>query len=211
MMKKLAITLAAAPVVAVVALAAFVAVPARAADTYTIDKAHSEAAFQVRHLVTKVRGQFNDFSGTIKVDSENPASSSVTFEIDAASINTSNADRDKHLRSGDFFDVANHPKITFQSKSVTKTGESSYSVTGDLTMRGVTREITLPVEFLGQATDPWGNTKGGFETTTTLNRKDFGISWNAALDQGGYILGDDVTVIINLETALVKPAEPASK
>jgi len=187
------------------ALATMLAIPALAADTFTIDPVHSEAAFQVRHLVTKVRGQFGEFSGTIEMDAENAASSSVSFEIAAASIDTFNEDRDTHLRSADFFDVENFPKITFTSKNVTKTGDEAYDVTGDLTIRGVTREVTLPVTFLGRATDPWGNTKAGFETGTVLDRKDYGINWNRALDQGGFILGDDVTVIINLETLLVKP------
>ncbi len=179
------------------ALAATV-LPLQAA-TYEVDQSHSETAFQIRHLVTKVRGQFDDFAGTINFDPANLAGSSVDFKIKTASINTSHADRDKHLRAPDFFDVEKYPEITFKSAAFHKEGDT-YHVTGNLTMHGVTKEITLPVHFLGEAKDPWGKTRAGFEAEITLDRKDFGISWNKALDQGGTILGDDVRVIINLET-----------
>jgi polyisoprenoid-binding protein YceI len=180
--------------------------PARAAvDTYTVDRSHSEAAFQIRHFVTQVRGQFDDFTGTIRMDPDNAAASSVEFEIAAASINTFNADRDKHLRSADFFDVEKHPRITFRSSRVEKTGEATYKVTGTLSLHGVSKEITLPVEFLGKLKTPFGDTRAGFAATATLDRKDFGISWNRAMDQGGAILGDEVRVLINLETVLQAP------
>lgn len=188
---------------AVVGLASL---PASAIDTYSIDTAHSEVGFQIRHLVAKTRGRFDAFQGTVKMDAANPAASSVEFTIEATSINTVNENRDKHLRSADFFDVEKFPKITFKSSKVTKTGDNTYDVTGTLTMKGVSKELTLPVTYTGQVKDPWGNTKGGFETRTVLNRKDFGISWNAALDAGGFVLGDDVTVEITLETKLEKPA-----
>ena len=170
------------------------------AATYTIDNGHSETAFQIRHLVTKVRGQFDNFEGTIQFDPNNWKDSSVEFTIQAASINTFHEERDKHLRSADFFDVEKFPTITFKSKKFKKKGDV-YNVVGDLNMHGVTKEVTLPVRFLGEATDPWGNSKAGFETEIMLDRQDYGISWNAALDQGGFILGDDVRVIINLEVA----------
>lgn len=171
------------------------------ARTFKIDKAHSEVIFQVRHLVTKVRGRFSDFDGTILIDEANPSNSSVEFTIQAASIDTNVADRDNHLRSADFFDVEKFPQITFKSKTVTKTGGDTYDVVGDLTMHGVTKEITLPVTHLGFAKDPWGNEKVGFETEITLNRKDFGLNWNAALETGGFLVGDEVKVSLSIQAA----------
>jgi polyisoprenoid-binding protein YceI len=191
------------------ALAAVAALPLFA-DTYTIDKDHSEATFQVRHLVSKVSGKFDDFNGSINLDPKNPAGSSVEFRIKAASINTGVTDRDQHLRTPDFFDAAKYPEITFKSTSIKPSGKKDvYNVTGNLTMRGVTKQITLPVAFLGFIRDPWGNDKAGFSLTTTVNRKDYGINWNKALDNGGVLLGDDVDISINLEAQKVKPAAAA--
>jgi polyisoprenoid-binding protein YceI len=178
------------------------------ADVYTIDKGHSEVSFQVRHLVTQVRGNFNDYQGTINLDPANLEHSSVDFQIKADSIDTNLPDRDKHLRGEDFFFVEKYPQITFKSKSVKKTGKDTYDVAGTLTMRGVSKEVTLPVTFLGTVKDPWGNEKAGFSTDLTLNRKDYGINWNAALDNGGVVLSDDVKISINLETQK-KKAEAA--
>jgi polyisoprenoid-binding protein YceI len=175
--------------------------PASAADTYTIDAVHSDVSFKVRHLVSKTAGRFASFDGTITADFSNLAASSVEFTIEAASIDTRNEDRDRHLRSADFFDVENYPNITFKSDKITRTGNTSFAVTGPLSMHGVTKEITLPVTYLGEVQDPWGNVKAGFETSTTLNRKDFGIVWNKALDTGGVLLGDEVEITINLEVA----------
>jgi polyisoprenoid-binding protein YceI len=187
---------------------ASLALPALAAPlTYTIDPGHSEVSFQVRHLVSQVRGRFNEYQGTINMDPAKPEASSVEFRIKAASIDTSLPDRDKHLRGADFFDVEKYPEIVFKSSSVKATGKDTYAVTGTLSMRGVDKKVTLPVTFLGSARDPWGNEKAGFATETTLNRKDFGINWNAALDNGGVILGDDVKISINLETAKAKDAK----
>jgi polyisoprenoid-binding protein YceI len=180
-------------------VATSVAASARA-DVYTIDKGHSEVSFQVRHLVTQVRGNFNDYQGTINLDPANLERSSVDFQIKADSIDTNLADRDKHLRSEDFFFVEKYPQITFKSKGIKKTGKDTYDVAGTLTMRGVSKEVTLPVTFLGTVKDPWGNEKAGFATDLTLNRKDYGINWNAALDNGGVVLSDDVKISINLET-----------
>jgi polyisoprenoid-binding protein YceI len=174
---------------------------ASATDTWTMDKAHSDVTFRVKHLMSKVTGSFVDFDGTITTDFGNLAASSVSFTIQATSIDTKNADRDKHLRSADFFDVEKYPTISFTSSKITKTGEGSFDVTGTLTMHGVSKEITLPVTFLGAAQDPWGNTKAGFEADTTLSRTDFGIVWNKALETGGLLLGDEVEVTINLEVA----------
>jgi polyisoprenoid-binding protein YceI len=169
--------------------------------TYAVDKAHSEALFQVRHLVTKVRGGFDDFDGVIEFDEAAPERSSVTFTVQAASIDTNNADRDAHLRSEDFFFVEKHPTITFASTSIAASGGSAYTVTGDLTIRGVTRRIALPVTFLGKAKDPWGNEKLGFETEITINRKDFGLTWNAALEAGGFLVGDEVKISVSIQAA----------
>ncbi|HEX7252019.1 MAG TPA: YceI family protein [Thermoanaerobaculia bacterium] len=175
------------------------AAPVSAPEVYAIDTAHSEAAFQVRHLVTKVRGRFKNFSGTIRLDRGRPDHSSVEFSIEAASIDTDVPDRDTHLRSPDFFDVEKFPRLTFTSSRIQPAGDR-YDVTGTLTMRGVSKEITLPVTFLGFSKDPWGNEKAGFELETRLNRKDYGMVWNAALDSGGLLLSDEVAVTINLET-----------
>ena len=183
--------------------------PAAALETYAIDKTHSEAAFQIRHLVTKVRGRFGDFEGAVRLVPGAPEKSSVEFSIDAASIDTDVADRDKHLRSADFFDVEKYPKITFVSSRIRPASGDRYDVTGTLTLRGVSKEVTLPVTFLGFANDPWGNARAGFELETKLNRKDFDMIWNAALDNGGFLLGDEVRILINLETIRQKAATAA--
>ena len=188
-----------------VVLVTLVAGPALAGDTLVIDRAHSEAGFQVRHLFSNVRGRFGAFEGTIAMDVARPESSSVRFRIDASSIDTDNADRDRHLRSVDFFDVENHPSITFTSDRIRATGKDRYAVTGTLDMHGIARTITLPVSFLGAGKDPWGNERAGFSTSVTLNRKDFGIVWNKTLDSGGALLGDDVIVSIELETIKQAP------
>jgi polyisoprenoid-binding protein YceI len=180
--------------------------PATAAETYKVDASHANVTFQVRHFMSQVSGGFTDFEGTIVIDRARPEASSVEFTIQAHSIETHNDRRDEHLRSPDFFDVASHPAITFRSASVHKVDDDSYEVTGDLTLRGVTKSITLPVQVLGEMKDPWGNQRIGFETSTTINRKDYGVSWNQTLDQGGLVLGDDVKVSINLEAVQEQPS-----
>ena len=172
---------------------------ATATSTLAIDRSHSEVGFQVRHLLSKVRGRFNEFDGTIEFDEANPASSRVDVTIHARSIDTGEPDRDTHLRNADFFDVEKYPVLTFTSKSVTPRGENSYDVVGDLTIHGITRQITLPASFLGAAQDPWGNTKLVFEADLTLNRKDFGLTWNAALETGGFLVGDEVKVSLAIQ------------
>ena len=167
---------------------------AAALRTFTIDKTHSEVHFQVRHLVTRVRGRFTDFSGTVAFDPAQPEQSSITFSIDARSIDTSAADRDQHLRSDDFFAVEKFPTLTFVSSGVTKKSEERYDVDGTLTIRGVAQAVTLPVTYLGEAKDPWGNARVGFETELTVNRKDYGLTWNAALETGGFLVGDEVKI-----------------
>ena len=177
------------------------------ADTYTVDKAHSEAAFQVRHIFTKVRGTFRDFSGTINFDKAKPESSTVEFRIKTASIDTGIQKRDDHLRTADFFDVATHPEIVFKSTKVVSKGNNQFEVTGDFTMHGVTKSITLPVTFLGEQKFMKG-TKAGFETALTINRKDYGLNWNRALESGGVLVGDEVEIEINVEADL--QAAPAT-
>jgi polyisoprenoid-binding protein YceI len=179
-------------------LLTLVALPAAAADTWTVDTVHSDVTFKIRHLVSKVSGQFTDFTGTIVTDFDNLGNSKVDFVIKAASIDTRNDKRDDHLRGEDFFHVEKHPEITFTSTKITKAGGDTYNVTGNFTMHGVTKEITVPVTFLGSM-QAWGGTKAGFELSTTINRKDFGMVWNKALDAGSYILGDEVEVQVNLE------------
>jgi polyisoprenoid-binding protein YceI len=183
--------------------------PLFAADTYTIDKNHSDASFKIRHFATKVRGGFNEFEGAIQADTAQPTLSSVTFKMKSGSIDTKNADRDKHLKSPDFFDADKCPDISFQSSKITSTGKDKYDVAGTLTMHCVSKPITIPVTFLGFAKDPWGNERASFEIVTKLNRKDFGINWNKALDAGGMMLSDDVDVEINLETVKKKPEAAA--
>jgi polyisoprenoid-binding protein YceI len=188
----------------VLATALALASPALAADTYTFDKAHTTVGFQVRHVVTMLGGKFQDFSGTIQVDRAKPESSSVEFTIQAASISTNDAKRDEHLKSPDFFDVAKYPTLAFKSTSVKPAGNDAYQVTGELTMHGVTKTITLPVTFLGEGKDPWGNEKMGFDISTTLDRQDYGVSWNKTLDQGGFLVGDEVKVQVSVEANKVK-------
>ncbi len=191
--------------------AAAAASPLFAADTYTVDKVHSDVTFQVRHFVSKVRGSFTDFEGTIQMDPANPPASSVVFTIKAASISTRNEGRDKHLNSPDFFDTASFPEITFKSTKVVPAGKDTYDVTGNFTMRGVTKQITLPVTFTGIAKDPRGGERAGFELATTINRKDYGVNFNKVLDNGSLMLSDDVAVTISLETVKKAPEAPAAK
>ena len=190
-------------------LASLVALPVLAQETWTVDKSHSTANFKVRHFTANVIGAFNDFDGTITLDRENPAKSSVEFTIQTTSVDTNNENRDKHLRSADFFEVEKFPTITFKSTSVAAKGKDAFDVTGDLTMHGVTKRVTLPVAFLGFAKTQRSE-KAGFEVETTLNRKDYGIVWNRALDEGGFMLSDDVKVTINLEMNRKMPEAPAA-
>lgn len=169
-----------------------------AQGTYSIDTVHSNVGFKVRHLVSKTAGEFTDFDGRIIADFNDLDASSVELTIDAASIDTKNEKRDGHLRSEDFFDVEKHPEITFKSSKITRVDDDTFAVAGTLTMRGVAKEITLMVDFLGEMT-ALGSTRAGYELSTTLNRKDYGVSWNRALDAGGFLLSDEVEVDIALE------------
>ena len=177
----------------VLVLLALPVVAAAEASTWTVDRTHSDVAFQVRHFLTPVRGEFNDFEGVVVYDPENPAASRVEVTVQAASIDTDNERRDGHLRSDDFFAAETHPTLTFKSKKVEQ-GADGLAVTGELTIRGVTKEVTVPVEVLGVMGD-----KAGFSTRFVVDRLDYGVSWNNVLDQGGAVLGDEVTIDLNFE------------
>lgn len=167
--------------------------------TFTLDKAHTLVGFVARHLmVTKVRGSFPEVSGTITV-AENPLESSVEVTIDAASISTGNADRDAHLRSADFLDVEKYPTLTFRSKRIASHSGNNFVVVGDLTIKDVTREVELAVEYDGLVRDPWGGEVIAFSAKTEINREDWGITWNAALEAGGVLVGKEVTIEISVE------------
>jgi polyisoprenoid-binding protein YceI len=173
--------------------------------TYTVDPAHTRIGFVARHaMVTKVRGSFDEFAGTAVLDGANPANSRVEVTIEAASIDTRNAQRDEHLRGNDFLAMKEYPKITFASTGVRQAGETTFEVTGDLTIKGVTNEITIPFEFEGAATDPFGNQRVGFEGAVTINRRDYGVTWNAALEGGGVLVSDKVT--LEFEISAIKNA-----
>ena len=183
---------------AVLAAAVALAAPALAADTYQFDKSHTTVGFSVRHIVTNVGGKFQDFSGTIQVDKAKLESSSVEFTIQAASINTNEPKRDEHLKSPDFFDVENNPQITFVTKKIEPDG-GDWKVTGDLTIRGITTEVVLDGEVTGPLKDPWGGSRIGLSLDGKVNRKDFGMVWNTALEAGGFLVGDDVKLNIEVE------------
>jgi polyisoprenoid-binding protein YceI len=170
---------------------------------YTIDTAHSRVGFVARHaMVTKVRGSFNEFEGSIHIDGENPQNSSGRVTIQAKSIDTRNGQRDDHLRSNDFLDMDNHPEVTFVSTGIAQAGDDTFTVTGDLTVRGVTKSLEIPFEYTGTATDPFGNQRVGLEGSVVINRKDFGVSWNAALESGGVLVSEKVT--LEIEVSAIK-------
>ncbi|HVJ90269.1 MAG TPA: YceI family protein [Labilithrix sp.] len=168
--------------------------------TYSIDTSHSEIGFSVRHMVfAKVRGQFKTWNATLEYDAAAPAKSVVTVEVDTASIDTREAQRDAHLRSADFFDSESHPKMTFKSTRVEPAGEGKYKLIGDLTIRGTTNEVTLDVEQTGAGKDPWGNDRLGFAARATINRSDWGLKWNQALEAGGVLVSDKVELEIEVQ------------
>lgn len=180
----------------------FFATNSVAATTYVVDAAHSQIHFSVNHLMFfKVRGNFTEFTGEVDVDPAARTLTAARANISTASVDTRNEERDEHLRSADFFAAADHPAITFVSKQISGSGDN-ISVVGDISIRGVTKEITLTGSFVGATTDPWGNERTGFVATGTLDRKDFGLVWNRALETGGVVVGD--TVEIGLEIAAVK-------
>ncbi|MFD1947192.1 YceI family protein [Nocardioides aestuarii] len=175
------------------------------AGTWTIDPSHTRIGFVARHaMVTKVRGAFNDFAGTVSVDADDFTRSSAELTIQAASIDTRNEQRDGHLRSNDFLAMEDYPEIRFVSTGVTQTGPTSLELTGDLTIKDVTRPVTVPFDFDGTATDPFGNVRAGFEGAVTINRKDYGITWNAALETGGVLVSDKIA--LEFEVSAIKNA-----
>ena len=176
-----------------------------ALGTWNIDPSHSTIAFSVRHMVvSKTRGRFNKWTGQLRFDAENPAASSVEVNIDPASLDTGDAQRDAHLRSADFFDVEKHPTASFRSTKVDVAGEGRYRVTGNLTVHGITQPVVLDVTYEGSGKDPWGGERAGFSATTTIDRKNFGLEWNKALETGGLLVGEKVE--LNLEIEAVKQA-----
>jgi polyisoprenoid-binding protein YceI len=177
---------------------------------WTFDLAHSSVNFTVRHMVvSKVRGRFTRWGGSLAMDERDPSRATVDVSIEAASVDTGVEQRDTHLRSADFFDAERYPTLAFKSKRIEKTGEGSYQLFGDLTMHGVTRPVTLEVEFAGSAKDPWGGVRAGFSARTTIDRRDFGLTYNQLLETGGVVVGEKVEIGIEVEA--VKQVEvPAS-
>ena len=170
------------------------------AKDYKIDPDHSSVGFSVKHLViSKTKGKFNEFEGTFSYDPKNSKTWKTEVAINVESIDTENKKRDDHLRSEDFFDAGKFPKITFMSKKVTHVSGKKAKVQGDLTIRGVTKPVTLDVTRNGEMTDPWGNERAGFSAVTKINRKDFGMTWNKALETGGVLVGDDIEIMIEVE------------
>jgi polyisoprenoid-binding protein YceI len=198
----------------VLGVLAAAALPALAeTETFTFDKNHTLVGFRIRHFVSKVEGRFRDFDGSIWIDRQNPSASRVELTIQAASVDTAVEGRDKDLRSENFFDVAKYPTITFKSTKVNPKGNDAYDVTGDFTMHGVTKAITVPVKlggFMKVPTRGGMGEKAGFEAAFPLNRKDYGITWNRPLDQGGFMLSDDVDINIQVEANKQMPAAPAA-
>ena len=181
--------------------------PAVRAETYEIDASHSQVGFRIKHLVGKVPGRFTGFSGTIEFTPGKPESWKVVAKIDPATINTDNEKRDGHLKSPDFFDVAKYPEMSFKSTKVTDAKGETAKLHGELTMHGVTKPVVLDLELGGTTKDPWGNTRAGFTATGKVNRKDFGIVWNKTLDAGGLMLGEEVSVSLDIESVLKAPAK----
>lgn len=169
---------------------------------WAIDTAHSSIDFSVKHMmIAKVKGTFHKFDASIEADPTDLTTADIKFSVDVSSIDTRNSDRDAHLRSADFFDAETYPTLTFHSTNIVKTGDDEYNVTGDLTIRGVTRSETFSVTFEGQGKDPWGNEKVGFSAEGKINRSDYGLTWNAALETGGVLVGDQIKISLQIEAA----------
>lgn len=169
---------------------------------WKVDPAHSSIDFSVKHMmVSRTKGTFHDFDAIIEADPSDLTTANIEFNVDLASVDTRNEDRDNHLRSADFFDVENHPKMTFRATEIVMKDDGEYDVTGDLTMRGTTNSETFSVTFEGQGTDPWGNEVAGFSAEGKINRTDYGLTYNAALETGGVLVGEDVKISIQIEAA----------
>lgn len=170
---------------------------------WSIDPTHSSIGFKVKHMMfTNISGKFNTYEANVVTEADDFSSAQITFTADVASIDTQNEDRDNHLRSADFFDADQFPKLTFKSSSFSKKADGTYELSGDLTIKGETKFVTLPAEFSGLMTDPWGNTKAALIINGSINRKDWGLVWNAALETGGVLVGDKVQ--FDIEVQLVK-------
>jgi polyisoprenoid-binding protein YceI len=177
--------------------------------SWQLDKAHSSINFSVRHMmISTVRGRFEDFDGTFEVNEADPTQSKIAVTIQTASINTKDAQRDGHLKSPDFFDVETYPAATFKSKRVEKVNGQHVRLVGDLTIKDVTKEVVLDVEYAGQAKSPWGTVNAGFTAHTKISRKEWGLAWNVALETGGVLVGDEITISIELELVKQAEAEP---
>ncbi len=177
--------------------------------TWNFDNVHSVVGFSVRHLmISKVRGHFNKWGGTFEYDPKNPSTAKIDVKVETASIDTREEKRDAHLRSPDFFDVEKFPEMTFKSTSVSGSGEE-LELTGDLTLHGVTKSVKLKVESLGTTKDPWGGERAGFSASTSVNRKDFGLHWNVALEAGGVVVGEKVDINIEIEAILAAATQAA--
>ena len=173
--------------------------------TWTLDDTHTRLGFVTRHaMITKVRGSFNDFTGTVTVPESGISGAEAKVTLNASSIDTRNADRDGHLKSNDFFDMETYPEITFNSTKIAPNGDGGVDVTGDLTIKGTTKSVTVPFTYEGTATDPFGNQRAGFEGSTVIQRSDFGLSWNAALETGGVLVSEKVT--LEIEISAIKSA-----
>ena len=181
----------------------------RAADAYSIDPSHSNMGFTIRHFFSRVPGHFTKFEGTISYDTQDVTKSTVNVSIDTASINTEEPKRDAHLKSADFFDAEKFPKITFVSSKVTAVSANKLKVDGTLTIRGVSKPVSLDVDLLGTGPDGWGGVRSGFEAKTKINRMDYGVSWNKAIEGGGTVLSEDVDIILNVEAIRQAPPKPA--
>ncbi|OLS39906.1 YceI family protein [Bacillus sp. MRMR6] len=169
---------------------------------WALDPSHSSVDFSVRHMmIANVKGTFHNFTATIEADPTDLTSANIEFSVETASVDTRNKDRDAHLVSADFFDAETHPNMTFRTTNIEKTEEGEYKATGDLSLRGVTKQETFVVTFEGQGKDPWGNEKVGFSAEGTLNRSDYGLVWNAALETGGVLVGDKVKINLQIQAA----------
>lgn len=204
-------TVAAGAALVLLAAGLTAATPARAADTYNIDPNHSNMGFSVRHLFSRVPGHFTKFEGTIVYDATDVSKSTVNVSIDAASIDTNVPDRDKDLKSDNFFDVEKFPKITFASTKVKTVSAGKLQVEGTLTIKGVSKPVTLDVDVLGMGPDAWGGYRSGFEARAKINRMDYGVSWNKVIEGGGTLLGEDVDIVLNVEAVKPKAAAPPAK
>jgi len=192
------------------ALIALAPTPALAdSENYKIDPGHSMVGFKVSHILSKVPGRFTKFSGTIALDPQNVGTAKIAVDIDTATINTDNPDRDGHLKSADFFDVEKFPKMTYESTSVVANGPNKATVKGNLTLHGVTKPVDLDVDILGFATDPWGGYRAAFEARAQINRKEFGLVWNKVLDSGGLLVGENVEIALDIEAVRQKAEAPA--